>query len=78
MRHGLDLDQHVGAEKTRDLDEPPALSLNLFRRLAAAGLTPGARLTVPVFDPATAAVTRALVSRSIESSSSISLVSSSA
>jgi hypothetical protein len=39
--------------ETRDLEEPPALSLNLSRRLAAAGLTPGARLTVPVFDPAT-------------------------
>ena len=39
--------------ETRDLEEPPALSLNLSRRLAAAGLTPGAHLTVPVFDPAT-------------------------
>ena len=39
--------------ETRDLDEPPALSLNLSRRLAAAGLTPGQHLTVPVFDPAT-------------------------
>jgi hypothetical protein len=39
--------------ETRDLDEPPALSLNLSRRLAAAGLTPGQHLTVSVFDPAT-------------------------
>jgi len=39
--------------ETRELDEPPALSLNLSRRLAAAGLTTGAHLTVPVFDPAT-------------------------
>jgi len=39
--------------ETRDLEEPPALSLNLSRRLAAAGLTPGQHLTVPVFDPAT-------------------------
>jgi transglutaminase superfamily protein len=39
--------------ETRDLDEPPALSLNLSRRLAAEGLKPGAHLTVPVFDPAT-------------------------
>jgi hypothetical protein len=39
--------------ETRELDEPPALSLNLSRRLAAAGLATGAHLTVPVFDPAT-------------------------
>jgi len=39
--------------ETRQLDEPPALSLNLSRRLAAQGLRPGAHLTVPVFDPAT-------------------------
>jgi Transglutaminase-like superfamily len=39
--------------ETRDLEEPPALSLNLSRRLAAEGLRPGAHLTVPVFDPAT-------------------------
>lgn len=39
--------------ETRSLDEPPALSLNLARRLAAAGLQPGAHLEVPVFDPAT-------------------------
>ena len=39
--------------ETRQLDEPPALSLNLSRRLAAEGLKPGAHFTVPVFDPAT-------------------------
>jgi hypothetical protein len=39
--------------ETRELPEPPALSLNLFRRLAGEGLRPGAHLTVPVFDPAT-------------------------
>jgi len=39
--------------ETRDLEQPPALSLNLSRRLAAEGLKPGAHLTVPVFDPAT-------------------------
>jgi transglutaminase superfamily protein len=39
--------------ETRALDEPPALSLNLSRRLAAAGLATGQHLTVPVFDPAT-------------------------
>jgi hypothetical protein len=37
----------------RELAEPPALSLNLPRRLAAAGLAPGQRIEVPVFDPAT-------------------------
>jgi len=39
--------------ETRTLTEPPALSLNLSRRLAAAGLVPGLHLEVPVFDPAT-------------------------
>jgi transglutaminase-like putative cysteine protease len=39
--------------ETRELAEPPALSLNLSRRLAAAGLRPGLHLEVPVFDPAT-------------------------
>jgi len=33
--------------------EPPSLALNLGRRLAAAGLTTGARHQVQVFDPAT-------------------------
>src|SRR5687768_6083744 len=39
--------------ESRSLAEPPALSLNLSRRLAAAGLVPGLHLEVPVFDPAT-------------------------
>lgn len=39
--------------ETRTLSEPPSLALNLGRRLAAAGLTPGARHQVQVFDPAT-------------------------
>jgi hypothetical protein len=39
--------------EVRQLEEPPALSLNLSRRLAAEGLKPGAHYTVPVFDPAT-------------------------
>jgi transglutaminase-like putative cysteine protease len=37
----------------RDLDEPPALSLNLPRRMAAAGFTPGTEQHFLVFDPAT-------------------------
>jgi hypothetical protein len=40
-------------DEVRDLPEVPALSLNLPRRLAAAGLVPGTHLTVAVFDPAT-------------------------
>lgn len=39
--------------ETRELREPPALMANLPRRLASEGLTPGARHTVVVFDPAT-------------------------
>ena len=39
--------------ETRDLPDPPALSLNLPRQLAAKGLQPGARLSVSTFDPAT-------------------------
>jgi hypothetical protein len=39
--------------ETRDLPEPPALSLNLSRRLAAEGLAPGKQVTAAVFDPAT-------------------------
>ena len=39
---------------TVTLSEPPTLALNLGRRLAAAGLTPGARHQFQVFDPATA------------------------
>jgi transglutaminase-like putative cysteine protease len=37
----------------REFDEPPALSVNLSRRLAAAGLTAGARYQWMLFDPAT-------------------------
>lgn len=40
-------------EETRELREPPALSLNLSRRLAAQGLTVGKRLSFAAFDPAT-------------------------
>jgi hypothetical protein len=39
--------------ETRELSEPPLLSVNLPRRLAAAGLAPGARYRFAVFDPAT-------------------------
>jgi transglutaminase-like putative cysteine protease len=39
--------------ETRLLNEPPALALNLPRRLAALGLAKGKRLEVLVFDPAT-------------------------
>ena len=39
--------------ESRDLPEPPALSLNLPRILAARGLEPGQKLKVSVFDPAT-------------------------
>ena len=39
--------------RTITLQEPPALALNLGRRLAAAGLKPGARHQVQIFDPAT-------------------------
>jgi hypothetical protein len=37
----------------RDLDAPPALSLNLPRRMAAAGFRPGTEQRFLVFDPAT-------------------------
>jgi transglutaminase-like putative cysteine protease len=39
--------------ETRQLSEPPSLSLNLSRQLAAAGLAPGKHVEVQVFDPAT-------------------------
>jgi transglutaminase-like putative cysteine protease len=39
--------------ETRTLDEPPMLSVNLPRRLAAAGLQSGMRMTLAMFDPAT-------------------------
>src|SRR6185503_1025912 len=37
----------------RELTEPPALSLNMSRRLANGGLVPGARHRWSIFDPAT-------------------------
>lgn len=37
----------------RIVDEPPVLMVNLARRLAGAGLTPGARHQLTMFDPAT-------------------------
>ena len=40
-------------EEDRDLTGTPVLPLNLARRLADAGLTPGARYTWTIFDPAT-------------------------
>jgi hypothetical protein len=40
-------------EETRELPEPPALSTNLPRALAAQGLAAGKTLTVSIFDPAT-------------------------
>jgi transglutaminase-like putative cysteine protease len=39
--------------ESRALTEPPALSLNLARTLAARGLAPGQKLAMWVFDPAT-------------------------
>jgi len=44
-----------GGERTegRELEAPPALQLNLSRRLAAQGLREGQRLLTHVFDPAT-------------------------
>src|SRR5476649_2488570 len=39
--------------ETRVLTEPPALSLNLSRRLANGGLVPGARHHWTIFDPST-------------------------
>ena len=40
-------------DEDRDLADTPVLALNLARRLADAGLTPGARYTWTIFDPAT-------------------------
>jgi transglutaminase-like putative cysteine protease len=42
-------------EEDRDLAEPPVLSVNLARRIADAGLVPGAHYSWRVFDPATLA-----------------------
>ena len=41
------------AREVRELDEPPALSLNISRRLANGGLVAGAQYQWTVFDPAT-------------------------
>ena len=52
----LELGITTGGERrteVRELSEPPNLSLNLPRRLAAAGLEPGRTLEAMVFDPAT-------------------------
>jgi transglutaminase-like putative cysteine protease len=40
-------------KETRELGEPPMLSLNLSRKLAAEGLVSGKHVEVSVFDPAT-------------------------
>lgn len=39
--------------EVRELDEPPVLPINMGRRLASSGLTPGARHEWMIFDPAT-------------------------
>ncbi len=44
---------HGTRQETRELEETPALALNLGRRLAAAGLKTGQRLEMSLFDPAT-------------------------
>jgi hypothetical protein len=53
-RLALDVTTSGGTRsEVRELAEPPALSLNLSRRLADGGLVPGARHRWTVFDPAT-------------------------
>jgi transglutaminase-like putative cysteine protease len=53
-RLALDVTTSGGTRsEVRELAEPPALSLNLSRRLAEGGLVPGARHRWTVFDPAT-------------------------
>ncbi len=50
----LDVTTSAGTRtEVRQLSEPPALSLNLSRRLANGGLVPGARHQWTLFDPAT-------------------------
>ena len=54
--HRLTLDVTTSSgtrTEVRELDEPPALSLNLSRRLANGGLVAGARHNWTLFDPAT-------------------------
>jgi transglutaminase-like putative cysteine protease len=54
LRLGLTITTPAGTRNdTRLLTEPPALSLNLPRRLAARGLEPGQKHKVMIFDPAT-------------------------
>jgi len=54
LRLSLEVRTSGGARsEERTLDEPPALSLNLSRRLAGGGLTVGARHQWTMFDPAT-------------------------
>ena len=53
-RLSLDVKTPSGTRsEVRELDEPPALSLNISRRLANGGLVPGASYQWTVFDPAT-------------------------
>jgi transglutaminase-like putative cysteine protease len=50
----LDVRSKSGSRsETRELEQPPNLSLNLSRRLAAQGLEPGKRFELQMFDPAT-------------------------
>jgi len=54
LRLTLDVQTPSGIRsEDRELAEPPALSLNLSRRLANGGLVPGARHRWSIFDPAT-------------------------
>ena len=53
-RLALDVKTPSGTRsEVRELDEPPALSLNISRRLANGGLKTGARYQWTIFDPAT-------------------------
>ena len=53
-RLSLDVKTPSGTRsEVRELDEPPALSLNISRRLANGGLKTGAKYQWTVFDPAT-------------------------
>jgi Transglutaminase-like superfamily len=53
-RLSLDVKTASGTRsEVRELDEPPALSLNISRRLANGGLVAGAKYQWTVFDPAT-------------------------
>jgi transglutaminase-like putative cysteine protease len=54
LRLALDVQTPSGSRsEDRELTEPPALSLNMSRRLANGGLVPGARHRWSIFDPAT-------------------------